>query len=263
MVDTRDNVFLGIPTYDGQLDAGVAQAAYLSCSRSRKVHVLTNGKSLLSSNCNTLYANALNLRKSHDLKWFAMLHADVVPGPYWLDQLIHEAERHQADMMSAVVAIKDERGISSTAISSGDDWRQFGRLTFHQMHAPTFPITFDIQTAADALESLDGALRVSECPRHGLLANTGCMVVRLDRDWSEKLHFRNYDRIACENGSFFAMDFSEDWYFSRLVASYGGKVCCTTRVPTLHGKFRFPNDRAWGRVHNDCERRQSTHELAS
>jgi hypothetical protein len=249
-----DNVFLAIPTYDHSIMVQTAQAAYTTPSAARKVIACTNAGSLLPSNHNALYTMALNERESAGIGWFAMLHADVVPEEWWVDKLIAEAEEHKADMMSAVVALKDDRGISSTAIAGNDYWRQFGRLTMHQLHAEGFPQTFGMREACESLKRLDGPLRVPNCPLSRLLLNTGCCVLRMSHEWVEKLYFRQLNKIErLPNGKFQAYDFSEDWWFSRLVESFGGLCMATTKVRTTHGLFRFPNDKAWGRVMNDCD----------
>src|SRR5438034_6910050 len=98
-------------------------------SREHRVAEATETNSLLAGNCNVHWCEALNLREQNELKWFAMLHSDVIPEAFWLDKLIAEAEKHQADMMSAVVPIKTDQGLTSTAICRpGGPFGRFQRL---------------------------------------------------------------------------------------------------------------------------------------
>lgn len=237
-------VFLGIPTYNGWMHRGCAAAAYGMPSTKHAVVTQPWGGSMLNGNCNRLLSIALSGRDR--FTWYAQLHADISPDFGFIDKLIDEAESHNADMMSAVIAIKNSLGVTSTAICSGRRYGQFGRLAFAQLRHPSFPQTFDIHSAADALESLPAPLGAT-VPRTALLANTGCMVVRLDRPWSHKLLFRSFDTIVQrESGEFVNCDLSEDWYFSWRLARLGGKVMCTQVVAAKHaGEAEFPNDRDW------------------
>lgn len=247
------NVFVGCPTYSNMLHVGTAQAIWGSGSRRHAVYSATNGKSLLSSNCNTLYAMCLNQLVELGLDWFAMIHADIEPAPWWIDTLIDEAEEHGADFISAVVAIKDTRGITSTAISDGT-LPVFGRLTMRQIHTSKFPKTFDAAMAIAALDDLD--IDASHCDR--LLANTGCMLLRLATMHDKELAFRNEDGIRMmADGKYQPWDFSEDWLFTEDIHLKGGKVMCTTKLNVIHhGNARFGADKAWGSVQNDCEIRE-------
>lgn len=255
-------VFLALPTYDGTLSARTAEAAYGTASDQHRVLVYPLGKSLLAANCNSLLAACYNTAdKVGGIDWFAMLHADMAPEPLWLDTLIEEAEEHGADLMSAVVPIKNEKGLTSTAIGNDrESISQFGRLTMQQVHSCWCPQTFDVSAIASALERMDEPHRVDKCPRHYLLANTGCMVFRLaGRSWPLSVCFEMRDGLYRRaDGTVQAWGFSEDWYFSRAVADAGGKVYCTSAVKVEHiGSANYPNDRAWGTVANDCTGREA------
>lgn len=269
---SSESSFLALPTHNGQIDAGAAFAALGWASQKLRVIPSTRGRSLLNSNCNGLLCDALNMREEHGVKWFAMLHADIEPARWWLDTLIGEAEKHGADMISAVVPIKDTRGITSTAIASdefansiGQPWSletccQFGRLTQQQIHFPDFPDTFDINTLADSLEGLPHPLGVPKVPRHGLLINTGCMVLRIDRDWDwSRVFFSTIDGIQNTKDGWRLFDISEDWLFSWRVAKQGGKVMATKAVTAIHkGVGLFPNDKPWGTVASDCNYKEAS-----
>lgn len=258
-------IYLGVPTYNGWMTAGCAQAVYGCPSHVHHVITTSQGGSLLCGNCNRLLSMALNQQRESDLQWFALLHADITPEPFFLDKLVAEAELHNADMMSVPIAIKNTLGVTSTAICSGKRFGQYGRLTFAQLRHPQFPKTFDIDDAADALAEIPPPIGAT-IPRHALLANTGCMIVRLDRPWSRKLVFRTFDAMYEVDGQLQPRDLSEDWYFSWLVAKLGGKVMCTTLVSAVHrGEFEYPNNRDWPHgVPNECGvERQVTREIKS
>src|SRR5262245_44359667 len=185
------NIYLAVPTYDGTTTALSARNVWATASQNHVVLPATEDFSLIPLNCNRLWCRALNTRQANQLKWFAMLHADVGPEPYWLDRLIAAAEKHGADLLSAVVPIKSQYGMTSTAIfKPGGLVGRFYRLSTSQILHPAFPETFDIHAAVEALAHLPEELREVGLPREALLVNTGCMVMRLDRPLpAERLWF--------------------------------------------------------------------------
>src|SRR5262245_33618283 len=107
----RQNVLLTCPLYGRNIDFAAAKALWRTASRVHQVEVCKQGASLLAMNCNILWCTALNYRQSKNLQWFAMLHSDIEPQDFWIDTLIEQAERHGADLMSAVVPLKDAKGL--------------------------------------------------------------------------------------------------------------------------------------------------------
>lgn len=253
-------VFVGMPTYDGTAHAAACQAVYITPTDTRKADGIEyfpciHGGSLLSNNMNQLYVMALNGREKYNFKWFAMLHADMEPGNHWLDVLIDEAEEHGADMMTAVVPIKDERGVTSTGIAHPKhNLAPYLRLTQHQVNHSEFPDTFDLDACVDALARLPEGLCIPDAPRTRLLVNTGAMVVRLDRPWSEKLVFSTAEHIIKVRGKFVAKVESEDWRFGKLLADLGGKVMATRKLEIRHhGTGHFDSMLSWGNpIDKDC-----------
>jgi hypothetical protein len=245
---TPSNVFLTCPLYDGRLDAGTARSLWSTASQRHRVNVLALGNSLLATNCNWLWCTGLNNRATGNFKWFAMLHADIEPDYWWLDTLIAEAEKHDADVMSAIVPIKDQRGVTSTAISKpGSRYQQFCRLTMRQVRHESFPDTFGIEEAASALEGLPEPLRIANVPREALLVNTGCFVCRFDRPWCEQVWFAMDEGIQRIEGQWAPVQQSEDWIFARKVAQQGGKVMATRLLPLAHkGLTQFLSTQTWG-----------------
>jgi hypothetical protein len=240
-------VYLACPLYDGTVQFGAARGIWNS-SRLHQVQIGTMKFSLIPLNCSTHWCIALNMRKDHDLKWFAMLHADVCPDLWWIDTLIAEAEKHGADMMSAGVPLKDDSGLMSMGVyKPGGVFGDCHRLSLSQFLHPAFPDTFGIYECVEALGHLPNEMRVPGLPRESLLVNTGCMVVRIDKPWATKVWFSDLTAIEEVNGQWTAVSMSEDWYFSRRVGQEGGKVMATRLVKVLHrGTTDFPSDKIWG-----------------
>jgi len=241
-------VFLASPEYDGKLAGETARLMWEKSSKNHSVRVAISNYSLLNYNCNALWCLALNHRQSLGLTWFAMLHADIVPEEWWIDTLIAEAERHNADFLSVVVPFKDQSGLTSTALSMSK-WQDgaFCRLTMQQVRHVEFPETFGVAEAADALDRLPGDLRVAGTPRVSLFANTGCMVCRLDRPWCEKIWFETFDSLVFRNNQFYPFCLSEDWIFSHRFQEHGGRVMSTRKIKVIHrGTSDFHSDRIWG-----------------
>ena len=58
----------------------------------------------------------MNLRKERALSHWVLLHSDVVPvEENWILTLKAEMDKVKADVLSAVLPIKDSRGLTSTA----------------------------------------------------------------------------------------------------------------------------------------------------
>lgn len=241
-------VFLGCPTHDNRLDSGAAAAIWGCASKARNVIAMCNGCSLLTLNCNGLWCNALSYM-DQGLEWFAMLHSDIQPEANWIDVLIAEAEKYGADIMSAVVPIKSEGGLTSTAIDDPDDpWTQYTRITLKQLWHEKFPETFDAKMASAALAGLPDELAVKDAPASRLLANTGCFVARLNRPWNTKTFFQNHDTVMkCADGQYHAFAQPEDWVFSRNAAINGAKVMATRKLALTHrGISGYPSNGRWG-----------------
>lgn len=235
-------VFITTLTHDGKLDYLMAKAFYLTPLKERLALYMPRQTSLLAAGYNHLWCQALSHRLEHNLKWFAMLHGDIVPENFWIDKLINEAEKYDADVMSAVVPIKEASGVTSTAISGPDDFTRFTRLTMKQVQ--TLPETFDINTPE--------LIKISKSPTQFkiplLLVNTGCFVCRLDRPWCDRVHFTIRDEIRTQIGGALTYHVEpEDWYFSRRVAEEGGKVMATRVVKLEHiGTHAYKSNEVWG-----------------
>lgn len=244
-------VLITVPTHDGRIDYRLAERLYNSATNNNtlKRGIIINMSSALVYNMNMLLCMALNYRKQFpDLKWFCLVHSDIVPEKFWLDKLMAEAEANNADMISAISPHKDASGVISTAIEARSSGRYpYMRLTLHQCLHPNFPATFDTEAALKALtETLPTHLQVPELKQYAneanLLINTGCMIVRIDKPWANELYFYNVDRLFINpDGNYQALFEPEDWNFSRMVSQYG-KVMATRNIKLLHvGNHTFDN----------------------
>lgn len=227
-------VLIGIPCSYNQLYVGTMSGIRFCARTESKVDyaIATNPLSILTRNFNSLYATALNARKT-GVTHFAMMHADIGPEADWLGKMLRLMSTHEADILSVIVPIKDPRGLTSTALdepvgAADPKWR-VRRLTLHEVHE-SYPPTFT---------------------KPNLLLNSGLMVVDLRHPSSEKLVFRFEDDIIKIDDEFQAVGISEDWYFSRLANSLGMKLFATREVHvTHHGTVDFTNDK-WGSKRTD------------
>lgn len=213
--------------------------------RGRLTQVMMGG-SLLANNFNQFWVHALNLQEQGvPIQYFVMLHDDIVPDDGWLDTLIEDIESSSADLVSALVPIKDPLGLSSTAIDDPKD--QFNverRITMWESFS--LPPVFDHKDCG--------------YPDQVILANTGCWICRFDRDWRKAylkgqktyLRFTIDDRIMYypdrPPGRRWAAEVApEDWNFSREIQKLGAKVMITRRVSLSHeGTIPFSNRDPWG-----------------
>lgn len=190
--------------------------------------------SLLNHNFNRHWAEALNLRDDgQGATHFAMIHADVCPQEGWLDVLLGELTANDADVVSAVIPIKDDRGLTTTAVYDGvDPWNR-RRFTLKEIHR--LPATFGAEDVGEAL-----------------LINTGLWVCDLRKPWCDDCCFHSLERIVRKDGRYAAEVLSEDWAFGHFLNGYGAKVLATRKVQVLHeGGHRFPNTTPWGAWETD------------
>lgn len=224
-------ILLTMPTY-GTVTDDAARAFYSGAS-TRDYKTAVSGGSLLAANFNNLWISGLNLRAEMGIRYFAMLHADCHADPGWLDILIDELDATGADLVSVVMAIKDPRGLTSTAIDT-DPWKP-RRLTMHEVME--LPETFEASPVISG----------------NLLVNTGCWVCRFDSEWVERHCFTINDRIVKRpDGKWMAEVQPEDWNMSRWLHDDGRKVLATRKVKARHiGSAAYSNHYAWGCLERD------------
>ena len=210
------------------------------------------GGSLLASNFNDIWCGCLNaVMNGAEIKYFAMLHSDVAPEDFWVDDLIEEMEAHDLDVLGVAVAIKDTRGMTSLALGhDNDDWNPLCRLSMFDCHC--LPPTF-----------------TSDDLGRPLLLNTGCWAIRWNQELFSKLadsgdvlcpcagpHFEINDRIVFNRsvGRYQAQTEPEDWNFSRQCHRLGLRIGATRKIRCHHyGEMAFQNYVPWGQHKWDIE----------
>lgn len=232
-----ESVFVAVPCGGGLLTYKAFPGLCQPSGRAR-VNLRLLDVGMIGLNFNSLWAEALNLRGGWDApSHWAMHHADVAAPPGWLDVLLDEMARVGADVMSAVVAIKDERGLTTTAVGR-DGGHVLRRLTLREVHR--LPATF----SADD---------VRRAPGETLLVNTGLWACRFTEPWVEEHCFRVHDGTRRRpDGTWEAVELTEDWAFSDWANRRGLKVWATRKVATVHqGGRGYGTAEPWGSWETD------------
>lgn len=182
---------------------------------------------------NLFLASALNAQENGvKITHLAMLHNDVVPEQGWIDVLMEDLLAFEMDVMSAVIPIKDMKGLTSTAIDSEDD-----------------PYEVERRLTMTEVFSLPPVFTNKDCgyPHRNLLVNTGCFIMDFTKPWRYDLCFTATDRIIRNNGKMMSQHSPSDWQFSRDVQRFGGKVAATRNVRLLHmAELPYHNHEPWG-----------------
>ncbi len=214
----QPHVFVGLPSYDGWHKSQALVGLMLPSMRARLHYELGFG-SLLARTFNDLLCKGRNSRAQCPWTHWALHHADISVGEMWLDVLIAEMARTGADILSAVVAIKDDRGLTSTGTIQGDG--SIRRLT--RKECARLPETF---SAADL-----PALGIHT----ELVVNTGLLLIDFTKPWSDEFHFNVGDGIRKNaDGTFGALVLPEDWNFSHWANGRGLKVFATRKLHVQH-----------------------------
>lgn len=212
-----NRVLVTMPRYTPEASLEASRAFFCPVWEGTRLQVVDGVSpvgSLLPHTFNECWALALNLYQAGDLDLFAMIHADVEAQPGWLDTLHAEMDASGADLVSAVVSIKDKRGLTSTGVDdTGDRW-SVRRLTLREVFA--LPETF-----------------TSEHVGAPLLVNTGLWLCRLGA-WALDVSFEIESTIRNEGGRYVARCVPEDWAFSRRLHSLGRKLAATRKVEVNH-----------------------------
>lgn len=192
-------------------------------------HLCSNSYSAGILNFNVLWASALNCRKV-GATHFVMLHEDIMPADdTWLDVLRDEMDKVGADIISAVVPVKDLSGVTSTALTIDEDNWDFRRLTMTEIFS--MPETFTDDK---------------------LVVNNGMMLVDITKPWVEKVTMNIPCRMDVKDGVFAPKMLPEDWKFSLDAKNLGARIYATRKVKLRHmGIFAYPNEVAWGSCATD------------
>lgn len=229
-IANKPKVYLALPTYD-ERSMTAQMFPILTSSNDGVVTIMSFGFSILTYTFNWLWADALNARRTRGITHFAMLHSDIIPQGGWLKVMLEEMITHDADIMSAVVPIKDSTGLTSTGLS---------------LH-PNKPSLIRRLTMAEIME------KPETFTDDFLVINSGLMVIDMRKPWVEKIHFHIKNAIdKMPDGAFVARVESEDWNFSRRARDLGAKVFATRKIKLQHaGTQKYPNDQVWGTAKTD------------
>lgn len=223
----RPTVFIALPTHDGY-HKSEAVLSMLVASRKAVIHPEIGKASLLDTNFNRLLCIARNNRKHVPWTHWCMMHNDIAPEALWLDILLGEMARTGADVLSAVVAIKDERRLTSTGTVQADG--SIRRLTLKECHR--LPETF---CAADL-----PAIGIHT----SLVVNTGLLLLDFTKPWADEFAFSSGAGIVRgPEGDWQTIMIPEDWNFSHWANQKGLKVYATRKVHVDHwdGGARWDN----------------------
>lgn len=185
---------------------------------------------------NVLWSAAYNQRAEKQYTHFSMIHHDIRVEDGYLDVLIDEMDRVDADILSVVVAVGDKRGLSSTGVMKANEWtgRRFTMAEIYDL-----PETFSI---AD-----------TETPDRVLAINNGLWICKFTDPWVKEFQgFVLHTKIVDVDDKKYPTQFSEDWNFSKWAAERNLKVFATRKVKAWHRKsLEFPNDKVWGEWETD------------
>ena len=157
------NVLIGFP-YGGSpcMSFETARALYRATEHHRGAILGAMGS---WGNFNQLLAAGLNMAGRGEISHLAFLHSDIAPEMWWVDRLMEELDRLDADMISVVAPIKDPRGVTSCGIGDpANPWHPLRRFTMQEIWE-ALPETFDAAAAG--------------YPAFPLLHNDGCWLADL------------------------------------------------------------------------------------
>jgi hypothetical protein len=215
-------IFLGLPCTDSFVVK--ALGGLLHASQKQNVQLATKYSSNLTDNFNQLWCQMLNGEPRAE--YFAMMHSDLEVPLWWIDTLVEELENNQLDVVSAVIPIKNDLRVTSTAMLDPENKEQMVyRLTYDDVKK--LPKTF---VAEDVKEKVG--------KKESLLLNTGCWGAKVG-DWCREFPgfvTNSVVRYMEKTKKYEAMSFTEDWAASVWFNQKGLKIGATTAiVPTHYG----------------------------
>lgn len=235
-------LLIAMPTYDGHVDFLVQAAVYRETSGHADRMVGAQQSSLLANCCNQLYCIALNDRDTYGR--FMMWHSDVrTKASGLITGLIQEKQRLKADVISVLLPIKDEKGLTSSGLMYGKgNKRRRRRLTIKE--AEKLPETFHRSHLCELWDASRDSV---------FLVNTGLILWDLNNYWAEKLYFNICDKIVKQpDGKYLAAVQPEDWNLSQQFYDLGLSVWCTRKFEAWHkGVGLYTNQGSWGRWETD------------
>lgn len=236
---TPKKVYLAIPTYKRQLDAGFVIPLLMLTKKGHRIQLGNIDTSACALRFNQMLIQAVDGHRNGDCDFFVLWHSDVAPEAWWLDKMLEIQEQTGAEILSAIIPIKDNRGLTSTAFDeeAGDVPKEWSPRRLTMAEVMQKPETF----TAD-----------------NLLLNTGLFMLDLSSPWLdlEKIRFHIDDEIRRLNGQLMAVFKPEDWNFSRDARALGCTKQYATRAIKLahYGECAFPNTEAWGTLQTDTRK---------
>ncbi len=232
-------VLIGCPTYLYQVHAR-HEHSLIRCTHpnsGNSIDLAQVDSSACAMTMNGLWIQAIEMAEAGHISHFLMWHSDISTEPWFLDKMLVLMEKTGADVLSAIVPIKDTYGFTSTALDEPvgdfDPYFRVRRLTMHEVHN-NYPPTFTGDT---------------------LLLNTGLMLVDMRKEWTrdtDNVYFTLEDKIIRYRGRRMAAMMPEDWGFSRMARKKGAKLWATREVKLEHyGPAGYANDFAWGTCKTD------------
>lgn len=227
-------VFVAMPHNQRQVDFSASTAFYHPIFKDSELKVSMNdaGGPEVLCNHNVLWAMAIDAYEAGEIDAFALIHADVGAEPGWLDILYREMKAYGADAISAVVPIKDDRGLTSTAVDdTGDSWL-WRRLTLKQI--AKMPDTFGDAELGAPIALNTGLMLVKFGP--------WCLEMNVDNTYRHLFRFEHAIRKE-SNGKRRVLFRPDDWLLSRSFRSAGLKLAATKAVKLNHcgGDFQWAN----------------------
>lgn len=231
----RDAVLIWQP-YAGMIEPESIKAVHAAQEGVQGLRVVYHSfpTSLLCMGFNSGVAHAKNL----ECPYFCLVHADIAPSERWLAAMLKAMQEYKLDAIHAPAPIKDNRGLTSTALAYSEDrWQARRRLTVAELRR--LPPVFTIE---DVQRHIDPDAKA-------LLPNTGCLLMECG-EWFRKWEgFAMDDRVAwlADKGKHDAATIPEDWLFGYEAASLGLRVGGITSVQVRHfGKHCWNSRDVWG-----------------
>jgi hypothetical protein len=207
-----DKVVIGMPTRDRMANLDAAHAFFFPSKKYETLPLVAAGCEI-AGNRNALLCQALNKREEGFTR-MAMIDYDVAPerDPPWLDTLMAEMSQVDADMISVACPLR------------------FDGIRKHSNIAREAPTGVERYS----MKEIFGLPPTFTSPE--LLCGAGLILVRIDRPWAEQLYFEQQSKIGKNaRGEWGVQPFGEDFQFTKLVRSLGGKVFVTRKVQLYHG----------------------------
>lgn len=230
-------IVLGIPTYLYQAHSGLLGRIVCMSAGNHQIAYFSIDSSAQMVTMNATLIHALEQYESGNADYLLFWHSDIVPEPMFVDKLMAIAEAKDAEVLSVIVPIKDEKGLTSTALDEpmGDEppeWR-VRRLTMSEVMG---------------VELVNGQKLEPTFTLPNLLVNTGLLLIKLSAPWVQEIYFHFEDKIIKHNGRRRAVLVPEDWMFSRDARKLGcNSIWATREVYVEHkGMSTFPNNQVWG-----------------